>query len=748
MSSTEAQSGSDNANQLKQAACLECRRSKIKCIRDPDASICKRCQSNASECVIPEYHVGRYKGVKKYTKLFAMRGERRLTIDSKRTGLEKAIYQVEQAIKRKKGNDLDFDAEPEVDLKQLIDQSHKLTQQNGDDTTSVGGNSKRAESILPPTSPRYPETMTAPQLPRDATMPEHVEKPGALALNNADNPLQLLAMASTLPNQSPAAIITPSPAAATSNTAETSDVEDSDLPRFFGNLTPVLDNTADIDPVEMGLVTEEEAESLFKYFYEHLSHTRWGLDPVLHTSGFVRSRSAFLFTSLLAATATFLPNTAALAKRLSVHRGRLAQRVINKQHRSVEIVVAFMVNIPWMAPAKHWADDETCAYLSFALTLALDIQLNKIVVPSPTIRPPGFMDRAAKADCIDATRALQLDGFAHVDPNSSWGRRLLRTRERVWLALFVLDRGICLARGRPYAVPTGPLIDSCDTWHISDIAGHWDGSIISTAVLRRDLIGLIASVRETCDNTQMSVMSGSTAVKFLKDKIDRFFDQWYSVWSFQISQGDGNLPPYVEILVSHTKLSAYCSVINHPTASSDVKQFFRAAGLASALNVMRAVVQGESRLKSIPNNSVIMVSFAACFALGLSTTDSGDRATLKPNVRSLVEQTAQVLERIGTTPKHRNGTSALFGRHIRRIVRTSFLDAPVMGVNDFQRPQLQPQAAAASPATQKRLNDEPFEFNMTDDQIIEAINNASQSQELFHLDENMFLDWLEWPNTT
>jgi hypothetical protein len=91
-------------------------------------------------------------------------------------------------------------------------------------------------------------------------------------------------------------------------------------------------------------------------------------------------------------------------------------------------------------------------------------------------------------ECIDAVKALQLDGFAHVDPASTWGRRLLRTRERVWLAIFVLDRGICLARGRPYAVPIGPLIESCDTWHISDIADRWDGSIVSAAVLRRDLV--------------------------------------------------------------------------------------------------------------------------------------------------------------------------------------------------------------------------------------------------------------------
>jgi len=37
---------------------------------------------------------------------------------------------------------------------------------------------------------------------------------------------------------------------------------------------------------------------------------------------------------------------------------------------------------------------------------------------------------------------------------------------------------------------------------------------------------------------------------------------------------------------------------------------------------------------------------------------------------------------------------------------------------------------------------------MTDDQILEAINNASASQDLFQLDETMFMDWLDWPNVT
>jgi len=109
--------------------------------------------------------------------------------------------------------------------------------------------------------------------------------------------------------------------------------------------------------------------------------------------------------------------------------------------RSPEIVLAFMVNIPWMAPGKHWSDDETCSYMAMALTIAVDISLNKLIVPSPSDALSGIHVGRPPSDCISARKALDLDGFQDVDPDSTFGRRLLRRRERIWLALFTLDRG-------------------------------------------------------------------------------------------------------------------------------------------------------------------------------------------------------------------------------------------------------------------------------------------------------------------
>ena len=176
------------------------------------------------------------------------------------------------------------------------------------------------------------------------------------------------------------------------------------------------------------------------------------------------------------------------------------------------------------------------------------------------------------------------------------------------------------------------------------------------------------------------------------------------------------------------------------------------------MNVMRAAVHGESRLKSMPNNTVIMVSFAATFASALGTSSLGNRAMLPPNAKGLIEETTQVLERIGSSPRHRKGLSVLFAKHIRRIVQSSLLNPPednqslLPGPFDRSRQQQgqkhDQNAAQANPVPAPRMPSEPYVFDMTDEQILEAINNASDSQDLFQLDETMFFDWLDWPSVT
>jgi hypothetical protein len=72
----EDRAASGDQNNRKAAACLVCRRSKIKCERgkndDPDDDRCQRCLQLGAECVRPAFHVGRRKGVKKQVLFFRL----------------------------------------------------------------------------------------------------------------------------------------------------------------------------------------------------------------------------------------------------------------------------------------------------------------------------------------------------------------------------------------------------------------------------------------------------------------------------------------------------------------------------------------------------------------------------------------------------------------------------------------------------------------------------------------------------
>jgi hypothetical protein len=64
-SSNDATEKGDTNNAQKQAACLNCRRSKTRCLRNQGDLRCKKCSLTQAECIVPDYRVGRKKGIKK-----------------------------------------------------------------------------------------------------------------------------------------------------------------------------------------------------------------------------------------------------------------------------------------------------------------------------------------------------------------------------------------------------------------------------------------------------------------------------------------------------------------------------------------------------------------------------------------------------------------------------------------------------------------------------------------------------------
>lgn len=209
----------------------------------------------------------------------------------------------------------------------------------------------------------------------------------------------------------------------------------------------------------------------------------------------------------------------------------------------------------------------------------------------------------------------------------------------------------------------------------------------------------------------------------------------------------------------------------------EVRRFFRTAGLSSALTVMRTAIHGESQLQSMPNNTTIMISFAACFALTLSAYAAGG-GTLAPSVRKLIDEAAGVLERIGAVTEHRSGLSTLYGKHLRHIVRRAARSGfkngfkargstvspsnpitlepspsrptPPMLMDHPPHPHQHPHAQQPPPHQAAFLWPETLQFStMSDDQIMQVLNQPGNDFEpsfrgLSWDDMNNF-DWLHWP---
>ncbi|KAI2641294.1 hypothetical protein GGS21DRAFT_547669 [Xylaria nigripes] len=753
-----ALSGAKDEERL--ASCFNCKRSKVKCVRPEGSTTCSRCIQRSLECTAPLFHVGRHKGVK-----------------NKHSGLEKAVHQLEQALKRPHpGSDYTQTPDQSAELRSLLQRSRYLLSaeqsQKHPGLSSVTNRHHRDGSISSPhnsTSTSHGTSTSQIDL-RDRGPTSRTVDDDQLNLDDAENPLQLLARTSELLSsigghnrEMPGHLL---PKSLHNRERMTESHHNDNLLTFFGRLQPRLDNGPDLDPIELGLLTLAEAEALFIYFYDNLAHTRWGIDPVLHTVDFVRRRSAFLFTSIAAASALFSPSLEALHKRLSRHRQKLADLVMTKRYKSVEIILAFMVNIPWIPAGQHWADDETSTYVSMAVSIAMDLYLNKVILPSS--RDASFSrDNIPMSDQISARRALDVDGFMGTDPGCETGRRLLRRRERTWLSLFVLERGVCLARGRSYTLPISQFIENCDQWHLSELADRWDGSIVSVAVLRRDLAKMISTLRAICDS-YVPGTDETKVVEKLKDEITIFFDSWYHTWPLQIGDREQfTLPPYVEILASHTRLSTYSSIINYSTAPVKARHFFRSAGLSSALNVLRAAVQGEKQLRSMPNNTAIMISFAACFALRVSAVADGRGSSLAPSIRVLIMQTIDVLDRIGSTPVQRKGLSCLFAGQLRQIVKLTLPSAeaarppPTESSGLISEPGLMYSnpahtnahiAGNSQVATQAHIptGNMPSDYllfsTMSNDQLNEAINNTGLDGlwEDFQFQQASELDWMDW----
>lgn len=182
--------------------------------------------------------------------------------------MEKAVFQIEQALRRSHAGAIDQvqTAEQATELRFLLERSRELL--NGHDgiprRISQNGMEHDQASLSPQqTSPSIGTSPSQTCSRDDPAVHTKVEE-DQLSLDDAENPLQLLARTSEL-------LSSITPQTQTNGTGRipksapnrAPSGEGDDLQKFFGRFKARLDVGEDLDPIELGLITLAEAEALF-----------------------------------------------------------------------------------------------------------------------------------------------------------------------------------------------------------------------------------------------------------------------------------------------------------------------------------------------------------------------------------------------------------------------------------------------------------------------------------------------------
>ena len=184
---------------------------------------------------------------------------------SKRVGLDKALFQIEEAVRRKRRG-----SHQTAEDERVVIRLHELLRDAdaaADGSPSFASQDHTRDEMATSSSEVGDEVEDEATLDQ-GVMSEFVQRTEeSLAIDDAENPLQLLARASYFQPPNEQARSHSSPQRARSDRGRAGPREEpsdsSSLRDFFTSAKVHLDVGDDIDPVSLGLVTEQEAESLF-----------------------------------------------------------------------------------------------------------------------------------------------------------------------------------------------------------------------------------------------------------------------------------------------------------------------------------------------------------------------------------------------------------------------------------------------------------------------------------------------------
>ncbi|KAF7527456.1 hypothetical protein PCG10_002859 [Penicillium crustosum] len=439
---------------------------------------------------------------------------------------------------------------------------------------------------------------------------------------------------------------------------------------------PLRDVGPDVDPVDLGLVTMDEACYLFPVYFVRLHPVNGILDPMLHTPDFVRSRSALLFTWILALTAQFDHGSASVAKRLRLHGEKLSKHVHTCGYKSVEIVQGYYISLLSATPAETLAQERSWLYTVYAFGVAAELGLDQGSCVKDA--PPSNSNNASYSRNHDPA-STSLSGsnsprllleYPSKDPTEN--QRMTRNRERTWLRILLWERASSAACGRIHTFPETDLTQSVDSWWLHHLADPTDKHTCAFIILRRILASLQNELRHQAHLTHVDP-------HWVREMVDTSLRPWCDRWltypmpNVITSPSEKLSNIFLHYVYLHGRLWTLSFALHGSISGDQNMDAIRADCFEAAVKSCELAVHdlhniGEP-LYCMLAPTWAMISYAAVLALKLFPALYGSRVGNDVELLALLSQVAIQLERAGTTPSHRFGIAALLGKHLMMILR-------------------------------------------------------------------------------
>jgi hypothetical protein len=403
------------------------------------------------------------------------------------------------------------------------------------------------------------------------------------------------------------------------------------------------------------------------------------LDPILHTPKFVRSRSALLFTWILAITAQFDHSSSSIVKRLRLHGEKLSRHVHTCGYKSVEIVQGYYISLLSATPASTMAEERSWLYTTHAFGLAAELGLDQrsrsrdqgMSATSRRISsslPSPHLENSMNIVSGDGQQQLMGESQSEVP---TYAQRLARNRERTWLRILLWERANGAACGRMNTFPETELTLYVDNWCLHPLADPADKYTCAFIVLRRHLADLHHELRR-------QVRFPNPDNHWARDLVDTRLEPWCRLW---LSSPDALTSPtdhvsniYLRYVYKHGRLWTLSFALygssNSDESSETIKEDCFNAAVNCCEDAVRDLQEIGEPLYCMLAPTWAMMSYAAVLALKLFPSLHGTRAGSEVELLALLSQVSLQLERAGTTPPQRFGIAAILGQHLSMILRS------------------------------------------------------------------------------